>query len=145
MILLVSSSGGHWLQLQRLLPCFDAKHVILASTYAQIESHLDKYEYVKINDLNRNDLSTIFKNICSYRQIEAKFSPKIVISTGAAPGLLALIYWKLLRRKVYWLDSIANFEKLSLSGKIALFFRCNVLTQWEHLANDKIRYVGAVI
>lgn len=145
MILLVASSGGHWLQLQRLLPCFKVDQVVLASTYHEIESHLDVYIYERICDLNRNDLKTIFRNVSRFIKIEKEYSPKFVISTGAAPGLLALLFWRMLARKVYWLDSIANFEKLSLSGRIAGFFGCNVLTQWEHLSTKKVKYVGAVI
>ncbi len=46
--------------------------------------------------------------------------PDIVISTGAAPGYLAMRLGKLVGAKTIWVDSMANAERWkSLSGKRA--------------------------
>ncbi|HCO1856164.1 TPA: hypothetical protein N7M61_004421, partial [Escherichia coli] len=72
--------------------------------------------------------------------------PTLAISTGAAPGLLCLLFTRLLGGKTIWIDSIANTEKLSLSGRLARFFSNQVLTQWDHLGDGKkISYHGRVI
>ena len=60
--------------------------------------------------------------------------PDVVLSTGAAPGYLAIRIGKLLRAKTVWLDSIANVDCLSLSGSLVGSHTDLWLTQWESLA-----------
>lgn len=62
--------------------------------------------------------------------------PDVVISTGAAPGAVALRIGKWLGAKTVWIDSIANVEKISMSGSKVGKFSDLWLTQWEHLTND---------
>ena len=71
--------------------------------------------------------------------------PDIVISTGAAPGLFAIIISRFVGAKTIWLDSIANYEQISLSGKLAKYFTHLHLTQWEHLTNQKTQFSGKVL
>ena len=58
----------------------------------------------------------------------------VIVSTGAAPGLIALIVGRMTGRRTIWIDSIANPERLSLCGRFAGRFADLWLTQWEHLA-----------
>jgi len=51
---------------------------------------------------------------------------------------------KLLGRKTIWIDSIANVNHLSLSGRIAAIFVSRVYTQWQHLSTEKINYAGDI-
>jgi UDP-N-acetylglucosamine:LPS N-acetylglucosamine transferase len=60
--------------------------------------------------------------------------PELVISTGAAPGCLAIALGRLLGARTIWLDSIANVERLSVSGRLVRPFCDLWLTQWPHLA-----------
>jgi hypothetical protein len=62
--------------------------------------------------------------------------PDVVISTGAAPGFLALRLGRLLGARTIWVDSVANGEELSMSGKLAGRYADLWLTQWEHLAHE---------
>ena len=72
--------------------------------------------------------------------------PQIVISTGAAPGLAALFLGRLVGARTIWLDSIANAEKLSMSGKLARHAADLWLTQWPHLAKPSgPQFRGAVL
>ena len=75
-----------------------------------------------------------------------RLRPDVVISAGAAPGLLCLLWGRVFGAKTIWIDSIANAETLSLSGKIALHFAHRVLTQWDHLARPgKVEHWGSVL
>ena len=78
-------------------------------------------------------------------KIIVKEKPNIVITTGAAPGLFAIIIARFFGAKTIWLDSIANNEQLSLSGKIARPFSHLHLTQWEQLTNNKTVCLGKVL
>ena len=70
-----------------------------------------------------------------------------MVSTGAAPGLVALALAKLmLGSRTIWIDSIANSERLSLSGRLARPVADAWLTQWAHLARPGgPDYWGAVL
>ena len=71
--------------------------------------------------------------------------PHVVISTGAAPGYLALRAGKLLGARTIWIDSVANVEELSLSGRMSSSVADLCLTQWPHLADGDVGYAGAVL
>ena len=73
--------------------------------------------------------------------------PNVIISTGAAPGLIMSMISKLFGAKVIWIDSIANVEKFSLSGWLIRPFADLFLTQWQDLSRRyrKVEYVGTII
>ena len=79
-------------------------------------------------------------------RIVLKERPNIVISTGAAPRYFALRLGKIFKAKTIWIDSIANVEKLSLSGLKVGPYADLWLTQWPHLARENGPfYRGAVL
>ena len=72
--------------------------------------------------------------------------PKVVISTGAAPGLFCILWNRLIGRKAIWIDSIANTDTLSLSGKVAKMLTKHCYSQWEQVAKQSgVGYIGAII
>ena len=72
--------------------------------------------------------------------------PHIVVSTGAAPGYFAVRLGKLLGARTIWIDSIANVEKLSLSGQRIGRHADLWLTQWPHLAGPKgPHFLGGIL
>ena len=85
-------------------------------------------------DANRNRPLKLIRSALEMWWRVAKAHPDVVISTGAAPGLFGIIFGRLVGARTIWVESIANAEELSLSGRIALRFAHIVLTQWPHLA-----------
>jgi UDP-N-acetylglucosamine:LPS N-acetylglucosamine transferase len=71
--------------------------------------------------------------------------PSVVVSTGAAPGYLAIRMGARIGARTIWIDSVANVEELSLSGRMASAVADLCLTQWPHLAGGRVRYLGAVL
>lgn len=70
----------------------------------------------------------------------------MVLSTGAAPGYIAVRLGKLIGAKTIWIDSIANVEHLSMAGELAGQHADLWLTQWPHLAKaDGPHFHGAVL
>ena len=145
MILAVASGGGHFVQLKKIMSSFDVEDVIYYST-------IDKpvlppnAAYRKIPDGNMSSkTSLIYCFIVLVFKI-MYLRPKVIISTGAAPGFLALLVGKLIGAKTIWIDSIANAESLSLAGQKSKWVADFWYTQWPELANaDGPEYIGAVL
>jgi hypothetical protein len=78
--------------------------------------------------------------------IMLRFRPHVVISTGAAPGYFALRLGKLAGARTIWVDSIANVEELSMTGRLVGRYADLWLTQWPQLAcPGGPEYRGAVL
>lgn len=145
-VLAVSSSGGHWEQLMRLTPAFSAAYVTYVCTDPEQGAFCNLRKFKTISDCNQNQPFRLLRCFFQAFFIIAKTRPDMVISTGAAPGIMCLLWGKVFGARTIWIDSIANSEQLSFSGKIALRFCSLVLTQWECLANgERPKYIGSVL
>jgi len=144
-ILALSSPGGHWVQLCRLIPAFEASDVVYACTYNKASELSDGDNYYVIGDISRDSIQRIFSVISGIVKILKKEKPTVIITTGALPGLITILLGRLFGIKTIWLDSIANSEKISMSGQIASYLAHNCFTQWENLSGERIKYIGRVI
>ena len=102
-------------------------------------------EFHHVQDVNRKNIIGLIKSFFQIWKLISKIKPKLIISTGAAPGLMCIIVGRIFRIKTVWIDSIANVDQLSMSGKIATKFASEVYTQWPDLAKGKIKYNGNVL
>lgn len=144
-ILAVASGGGHWIQLMRLNSAFQGCRVIYVSTHQGYEKMTNGTGFYKVSDGNRWSKWKLLKMAKEVREIIKIEKPDVIITTGAAPGLFALLWGRLYGSKTIWIDSIANVEIISLSGRIAKTFAHFHLTQWEHLADNKTLFRGNVL
>ncbi|MDB4925329.1 hypothetical protein [Mucilaginibacter sp.] len=144
-ILAIASVGGHWIELLRIMPLFKGKNVTFISNKASLSNTVKDYKFHTVPDANRNNILKLLKCIVSVFGFILILRPQVIITTGAAPGLLGIVVGKILGVKTIWIDSIANVDKLSLSGVIALWLADRVYTQWEHLSNPKIVYSGNIL
>jgi len=146
-VLAIASIGGHWVQLLRLMPLFNVStnEVTFVSTWANVDNMVEGHKYYAVPDANRHNKFNLLK--CGWAIFSIIFSsrPQIIITTGAAPGLFGVLAGRLLGIKTVWIDSIANVEKLSLSGYIAIKLADRVYTQWEHLSNRKVVFAGNIL
>ena len=70
----------------------------------------------------------------------------MIVITGASCGYVAIRLGRMLGCRTLFIDSVANAERLSLSGQLASRHADLMLTQWPHLAGDRgPRYAGSVI
>ncbi|MFC5623270.1 oligosaccharide biosynthesis protein Alg14 [Algoriphagus winogradskyi] len=144
-VIAISSIGGHWIQLLRLRPAFAGHELVFVSTNESFRSMVPNSKFYAISDGNRSDIKGLLSCVTQIFTIIRIESPDVIVTTGAAPGLIALIIGMLFGCKTIWIDSIANCEKLSLSGKIASKFANRVFTQWEHLKTDNVSFKGNVL
>jgi UDP-N-acetylglucosamine:LPS N-acetylglucosamine transferase len=144
-ILAVASSGGHWVQLCRLRPAFEGHDVAYLTTDVGYAADVAPARFHVVNDANRWNKLALLRSALKILWIVLRERPNVVVSTGAAPGYLAIRCAKLLGARTVWIDSVANVEELSLSGRMASTTADLCLTQWEHLAEGPVRYQGAVL
>lgn len=144
-ILAVASEGGHWIQLLRLQSAFKDADLVFVSTHKSPKSKSSSNRHYFITDANRWDKLKLFKMAYQINDIVKKEKPDCIISTGAAPGLAAIFFGRLRGCKTIWVDSIANVERISLSGRLIKPFTNLHLTQWPHLAKGRTFYKGTVI
>jgi len=145
-ILAIASGGGHWVQLQRLKPAFEGLDVTWVSRDPASQADVAPAPFLTIGEASRAQKLGVVKVACQALWLLLRTRPTVIVTTGAAPGLLTLVLGKtLFRAKTIWIDSIANVETLSGSGRLAARFADIRLTQWPDLAADGVEHWGAVL
>jgi UDP-N-acetylglucosamine:LPS N-acetylglucosamine transferase len=145
-VLAVSSSGGHWEQLMLLRDSFEGCDVQYAATLEGLGERSGVGSTFILPDFNATKPWKTLTSLLAVAKVVRKVRPNVVVSTGAAPGLVALSVGKLLGARTIWIDSVANVERLSLSGRMAGHIADLWVTQWRHLARPRGPvYHGAVL
>ena len=125
----VASIGGHWVQLLRIAKALEKEFdVVYMSTHEKCATMVEGRVYYSMNDFSRWDFYKMFPELLHSIYIICKEKPSIVITTGAAPGLVCLFAAKICGIRTVWIDSIANVEHISFSGRIASKFASRIYT-----------------
>jgi hypothetical protein len=145
-ILAVASGGGHWVQLLRMLPAFDGETIVYVTTLPSYRQFVAPARFYTVCDASLWTKLRLLRMAAKMIWIVLRERPDVIISTGAAPGYFAVRLGKYLGATTIWVDSIANVEKLSLSGRKVGPYADLWLTQWPHLARPEgPRFEGAVL
>ncbi|WP_374278298.1 hypothetical protein [Azonexus sp.] len=145
-VLALASGGGHWVQLLRLRPAFTGCDVTYATVQPSYAAQVPEARFFSFTDATRWSRWALLKMIFQVAWITIRTKPDVVITTGAAPGVVALRVGKWLGAKTVWLDSIANVEAISMSGRKVRNFADLWLTQWPEVAcAEGCAYKGAVL
>jgi UDP-N-acetylglucosamine:LPS N-acetylglucosamine transferase len=132
-VLAVSSGGGHWIELLRLMPAFADCAVTYATVQKDYRNDVAGAPFITLNDATAWNRFLVL--ILALRVLLAvlRVRPHVVVSTGAAPGYFALRFGKLLGARTIWVDSLANVDMLSKGGRMAGPYADLWLTQWPGL------------
>ena len=145
-VLAIASGGGHWVQLMRMRPAFDGQAVKFLTTLPGLPEQFDAQPSAIVPDCNRDEKLAIVRCAFAVLWRLIRFRPHVVISTGALPGVLAIALGRLVGAKTIWVDSVANAEEMSMSGKLARRFAHLWLSQWEHVAEaEGAEFAAAVL
>lgn len=145
-VLAVSSGGGHWTELMRIRSAFEGHEVVYATVQQSYQHEVPGARFHTVRDATRWNRVGLMIMACQLLLILLRERPDVVVSTGAAPGYAAIRIARWLRARTIWLDSMANVEELSMSGRLAGPHADLWLTQWAHLASpDGPEYAGAVL
>jgi len=100
-----------------------------------------------VAESNRRHPVRVLRALARCVQIALRERPAVIISTGAAVGCLMALLGRLIGARVAWIDSVANTERLSLSGRLVRPFAHLVLTQWPQVAQQYkgVEYVGQIV
>ncbi|HAT4180135.1 TPA: polysaccharide biosynthesis protein [Clostridium perfringens] len=99
---------------------------------------------VKVDDIpvkyvlqiNRTDKLFVFKflfNIIKSFGIIITNRPNLIISTGALASVPIMIWTKIFRGKVIYIESFAKIDNPTISGKISYKFADQFYVQWENM------------
>lgn len=136
-VLAVSSGGGHWIELMRLVPAFEGCRVTYVTVERSYRSQVEGSRFRVVTDATRWNKFKLGVMMLQMIWVLLRERPEVILSTGAAPGYFALRLGKLLGARTIWVDSIANIEELSSSGQRIGKHADLWMTQWEHLAKPQ--------
>ena len=145
-ILAIASEGGHWLQLMQIREAFDDRDTLFVTTMNGLpeESGIQKFKIIP--DCNRNSKLSFVCCFCALVHLFVLYRPNVVVSTGAMPGVLAMAIGRMAGSHTIWIDSIANAEEMSMSGRLAKYVAKSWMSQWEHVAlSSGADYAGEVL
>lgn len=129
-----------------LRPMLERFDVSFATTNAELGRREGLPHVHVLTDTNRERPLDALRCVIQAFRIAAKVRPDVVITTGALPGLICLVVGRLRGARTVWIDSVANSEVPSMSGKIARRFVTLWLTQWEHIARPgRAEFAGALL
>lgn len=150
-VLAIASQGGHWLELLRLSPAWTGYNVVYVTTTDRgrregLPELPEEVRCIAVPEANQWTKLKLIRQALAVALAVIRLRPDVIVSTGAAPGYFALRVGRLIGARTIWVDSIANAEELSMSGRMAGRHADLWLTQWEHLVGrDGPEYSGCVM
>jgi len=145
-ILAIASGGGHWQQLMLMRPAFEGQRVFFLTTLRGLPEQFGASPAAIVPDCNRDEKLAIARTAAALLRHLVRFRPDVVISTGALPGVMALAMGRAMGARTIWVDSVANAEEMSMSGRLARRVAHLWMSQWEHVAAEAgAEYAGAVL
>jgi UDP-N-acetylglucosamine:LPS N-acetylglucosamine transferase len=145
-VLFISSCGGHWKQMRRLEPAFEGFVRYYAATDASYSQFVPNEIFYSLPDASLWNKFRLIWQALNVFLLLIRIRPDVVITTGASVGFFAVFFAKKMGIKTIWMDSLANADKMSLSGSKAQPYADLWLTQWKHLAKPEGPYFfGAVL
>lgn len=139
-VLFISSTGGHLGELLQLKTLFDNYnyHIITEkdkTTKNMVSKYGNRIDYL-VYGTKDNLLRYIFVfpyNILRSLYLFLKIRPKVIISTGAHTCVPICYIGKLFRRKIIYIETFANSETKTLTGRLIYPIANTFIVQWESM------------
>lgn len=145
-VLAISSPGGHWVELTRLFPVFDGLTVEYATTDPGRAIDVPGGRLHVFPDANKRTPWRLLACAWHVLRLVLQFRPRVIVTTGAAPGFLAVLFGQLVGAHCVWLDIFGLVDRMTLSGRMAKPLTDLCLVQWPHLAHpDGPHYRGSLL
>lgn len=145
-VMVLASGGGHWMQMLRLRSAFEGMDVFYVGVKEMYRRDVAPADFYVVKEASRLHKANMPATFLQLLWILLKERPAAVLTTGSLPGLIALRLAHLMGARTAWIDSIANVEEVSLSGRKAGAVADLWLTQWEQLSRPEgPHYRGSVL
>ena len=99
----VASGGGHWKQLMLISPAFEEFDTHYITTICGLPENSGIKNFSIVQDSNKSNKINIILTFYQIFKILLKEKPDIIISTGAAPGILSVAIGRLIGAKTIWI------------------------------------------
>jgi UDP-N-acetylglucosamine:LPS N-acetylglucosamine transferase len=145
-VLCVASTGGHFVQLMQILAGLEGcdVHIVTTSAGDALASH--PWSHHTVPDASRWSRWSVVRSALRLTLLICRLRPAVLVTTGAAPGYLALRIARFLGARTLWVDSAANIDEVSMAGRMAHGHADEFLVQWPHLAEHGWgRFEGRVL
>ena len=148
-VMFISSEGGHLNELQQL--DFTKYDYFVVTEKTETTKNLDKKYHNKVYFLKYGTRKNILKylfififNFFKSLSIFLKIKPKVVVTTGTHTAVPMCYIAKLFRKKVIWIETFANRNTKTLSGKMVYPIADVFVVQWEEMKKlyPKAEYWG---
>lgn len=145
-LLACASGGGHWIQLLRLRRAFEGYEVAYVSKFADYAASLDGARLHVVPDASRRNPLMFGAILLRAIAIVWRERPRAIVTTGAMPMLAFVLIGRLTGARTLWVDSIANAERLSTSGRVARRIAHRTISQWPDVAaRENVECWGSVL
>lgn len=131
-ICFVSSSGGHYLQLQRLSPLLQKYDGFFVSEKTKFD---DSAKYVMIQTDVKDPLMAFKMLINSIRSLKVwiKEKPDVVVTTGTLVALPFAILSKVFNKKFIYIESYSRVYNGTKAGRFLYRLADLFIVQWKPL------------
>ena len=153
-VMFISSTGGHFNELMKLEPLFKNYKVTIVTESSSNKKKL-KNEYKKYNIhflLKKSkykivSLFNLFINCFISLFYFVKYRPKYIVTTGAHTAGPMCCIGKIFRSKIIFIETMANINTPTKTGRIIYKFADLFIVQWEEMLKvyPKAVYGGWII
>ena len=149
-VCLVSSTGGHFMELMQLLPALNGcRFYIVTEKNPSTTPIVEKYPHYYLVQQQRRGWQFPFKfayNIVMSAIYLIKEKPSIVITTGAGASYPTCRLAKIMGTKVIYIESFAKLNNESLTGRMVYPFADKFFVQWPEMLSvyPNAEYHGTV-
>lgn len=138
-VLFISSTGGHLNELLQLSPLFEKYDSYLITEKTKSTNSL-KHKYKKVNYLvygtKDHRFIYIFKFIWNCLKsvwFYLRIGPNVIVTTGTHTAVPICYIGKLFGCKIIFIETFANSETKTLSGKLVYPIANTFIVQWENM------------
>lgn len=134
------------MQLLRLRDAFTDYNTAYVSMFENYSSAVPGARLYTVPDASRFSKASFAKVAFRALAIMLKERPHAIVTTGSAPMLFFILLGRLMGSRTLWIDSIANSECMSSSGRVARHIAHRTISQWPDVATrEGVEYWGSVL
>ncbi|MDE5053941.1 PssD/Cps14F family polysaccharide biosynthesis glycosyltransferase [Niallia taxi] len=139
---LISSTGGHWTQLNNLYKEFQKNigtdehevNISLITEKNKSTSHRkDIHFFYQQERKNKLFLFILIMNILKALALIIRLRPNYIISTGAGVTVPYLIFGKIFGAKIIFIESYAKLSSPTVTGRLVYKFADKFYVQWPEM------------